>query len=190
VALALTEKEPVSFARRAALLAVTVIGSIVVDQLTKLMAIDTLKGQPSSSYLGDVFRLTFATNDGAFLSLGATLPDGARFALLTVGVGVVLTAIVIYALRSKVLDAPHVVGYGLIAGGGLSNWFDRARSGGGVVDFMNLGLGPLRTGIFNVADLVILAGIGLVFWAGMRQERAAKAAAEAARAQLPSSAPP
>lgn len=180
-----------SFARRAALLALTLVGSIGVDQLTKVVAIDRLKGQPSQSFLGDVFRLTFAVNDGAFLSLGANLPDGARFAILTVGVGLVLLGILIYALRSQELDGPHLLGYGLIAGGGLSNWFDRARSGGGVVDFMNMGLGPLRTGIFNVADLAILAGIGLVFWAGMKQERAAKAvkAATAAPPELPTSAP-
>lgn len=178
-----------SFARRFALLASTLSVSIAVDQLTKLLAVDRLEGRPSTSYLGDVFRLTFAINDGAFLSLGSGLPNGVRFAVLTVGVGLVLVAIVAYTLRAPGLDGPHVVGYALIAGGGLSNWFDRARSGGGVVDFMNMGLGPLRTGIFNVADLAILAGIGVVFWAGMKQDKAAKAA-KAASQPLPTDAPP
>jgi signal peptidase II len=31
-----------------------------------------------------------------------------------------------------------------------------------VIDFMNLGIGPLRTGIFNVADMAIMLGVGLV----------------------------
>jgi signal peptidase II len=33
---------------------------------------------------------------------------------------------------------------------------------GSVVDFMNVGVGSFRTGIFNVADVAILAGIGLL----------------------------
>ncbi|MBL8935267.1 MAG: signal peptidase II, partial [Archangium sp.] len=62
----------------------------------------------------------------------------------------------------------------------FSNWIDRARFGGVVVDFMNMGLGSLRTGVFNVADLAILAGIGVLLIAGWKQDRAAKAAATAA----------
>jgi len=31
-----------------------------------------------------------------------------------------------------------------------------------VVDFMNLGIGGLQTGIFNVADLVLVVGVGLI----------------------------
>ena len=30
---------------------------------------------------------------------------------------------------------------------------------GHVVDFMNMGIGQLRTGIFNVADMAIMAGL-------------------------------
>jgi signal peptidase II len=42
-----------------------------------------------------------------------------------------------------------------------SNWLDRLASGR-VVDFINIGFGPLRTGIFNVADVAIMFGSGLV----------------------------
>jgi signal peptidase II len=125
--------------------------------------------------LSDTFRFTWATNDGAFLSLGGNLPEAARFWLLTVGVGVLLLSITIYALKTGSLDAAHLTGYALIVSGGFSNWVDRARYGGVVVDFMNLGLGRLRTGVFNVADLSILAGIGVLLVAGWKLERAAKA---------------
>jgi signal peptidase II len=37
-----------------------------------------------------------------------------------------------------------------------------------VVDFLNLGVGPARTGIFNVADLAITIGIVLVVSARQR----------------------
>jgi len=48
------------------------------------------------------------------------------------------------------------------AGGGLSNWLDRLLHGGAVTDFVSLGLGPLRTGVFNLADVFIVAGVALL----------------------------
>ena len=46
--------------------------------------------------------------------------------------------------------------------GGFSNLYDRITNHGGVVDFMNMGVGSLRTGIFNVADMAIMAGVLLL----------------------------
>ena len=51
----------------------------------------------------------------------------------------------------------------MLAGGG-SNFFDRAVNNGAVIDFMNVGLGPLRTGVFNVADMAIMFGCALFFY--------------------------
>jgi signal peptidase II len=50
--------------------------------------------------------------------------------------------------------------------GGLGNIIDRLRFDRHVTDFMNLGIGSVRTGIFNFADLyVTFAAIGfLLFW--------------------------
>lgn len=155
--------------------------SVGCDQATKVVALATLQGKPSHSYLGDLFRLTFATNDGAFLSLGARLPPAARFWVLTVAVGLLLLGIVAYTALTAKLNPLQVSGYAMIAGGGLSNWMDRARNGGSVVDFMNLGIGTsLRTGIFNVADLAIVVGIGFLVYAGWKQDRAHKRALKAA----------
>ena len=47
----------------------------------------------------------------------------------------------------------------LAFGGGFeANLIDRLRFDGLVIDFMNLGVGPLRSGIFNVADVAIVVG--------------------------------
>lgn len=150
--------------------------SVACDQLTKIVATEHLKGVPSRSFWGDVFRLTWATNEGAFLSLGSNLPPGLRFALLTLGVGALLVALSVHALSSPGLSRGQLAGYALIVSGGFSNWIDRARFEGAVVDFMNLGIGRLRTGIFNVADVFILVGIGLLLLgAWLTERRAAKA---------------
>jgi len=39
---------------------------------------------------------------------------------------------------------------------------------------MNLGLGPVRTGIFNVADMAITGGAMLLAWYWMREEQTAE----------------
>ena len=38
---------------------------------------------------------------------------------------------------------------------------------------MNLGLGPVRTGIFNVADMAITGGALILAWYWMREEQTA-----------------
>jgi signal peptidase II len=65
----------------------------------------------------------------------------------------------------------HTLGMALIWGGGVSNFADRILSDGRVVDFLNLGIGSLRTGIFNVADVAIMAGVGLLILAWTRNTK-------------------
>jgi signal peptidase II len=160
------------------------IGQIVVDQWTKQLATAYLKGTPARTWLGDSIRLQYATNEGAFLSLGAQLPPQARYWVLTIGVGLLLFALSFYALTSAKIDQLQCGSYALIASGGFSNWVDRARFEGSVVDFMNLGFGSsaIRTGVFNVADVAILVGIGILFVDSWRQEKKKKAEEAAAKA--------
>lgn len=139
-----------------------VASSLGCDQSTKYLAKTQLSGAIGHSYWGDLFRLQYAENRGAFLSFGAALPEGTRWLLFTVAVGALLAFVVGIALWKRGIDFTSISGYAVLAGGGLSNWMDRAFRGGFVVDFMNLGIGSLRTGIFNVADVLILVGIGLV----------------------------
>lgn len=64
-------------------------------------------------------------------------------------------------LRSDFRRTSFLVGYALIVAGGLSNFFERLRTGY-VWDYLVVEIGGLR-GVWNLADLLILAGIGL--WA-------------------------
>ena len=59
------------------------------------------------------------------------------------------------------------MGLGLVAGGGVANWIDRLVAGA-VTDFVSLGVGGLRTGIFNLADLSVLAGVAVLLLASRR----------------------
>ena len=46
-----------------------------------------------------------------------------------------------------------------ILAGGIGNLIDRATQNGLVTDFLNVGIGPVRTGIFNVADMAVTFGV-------------------------------
>jgi signal peptidase II len=54
------------------------------------------------------------------------------------------------------------VAWSLVLSGGVGNLLDRVLHDGRVIDFMNLGRGNLRTGIFNVADMCITFGVLLL----------------------------
>ena len=152
-----------------------VIVTVVLDQLTKQVARADLRGKPMQSFLGDTFRLDYAENPGAFLGLGGGLGDGPQFWILTVGVGVLLLAMLVWLLLGRGLNRLSVGGMAMMVGGGLSNLFDRLVNEGRVVDFLNLGIGSLRTGIFNIADVAIMAGAGLLLSSPRSASRAKRA---------------
>ena len=133
--------------------------TIGCDRVTKHMATTLLADQPTRSFLADSLRLTYAENTGGFLSLGAELPPVVRTGLFTVATGVVLLGLLVWLLRSP-WSSWRALGFALFFAGGVSNWVDRVLRGS-VVDFLNVGIGGLRTGIFNVADVAIMLGIAL-----------------------------
>lgn len=149
-------------ARHAALLAA--IGACVgLDRATKLLAEAALVPGERRSFLGDTLRLELTRNPGAFLGAGGTLPPALREGLFTWGVALLVVGALWVALRDR-SPGRVAAGAALVAAGGLGNLWDRVATGGWVVDFLNLGVGPLRTGIFNVADLAIVGGAVLLAW--------------------------
>jgi signal peptidase II len=145
---------------RVALVALVMVSTVGCDRVTKHMATALLADQPAQSFLADSVRLVYAENTGGFLSLGAGLPAVARTSLFTVVTGLFLVVLLVTLLRSR-WSSSRALGLALLIAGGGSNWIDRVVSGR-VVDFMNLGVGWLRTGIFNVADVAIMVGIALL----------------------------
>ena len=151
------------------LIAIVLTTCIGCDQATKFVAKSFLRPDALISFAADIFRLQYAENSGAFLSLGSTLPEPWRHLIFTVLVGLFLAGLLSYVLLSRELAMRHVVYLSLVCGGGLSNLVDRIAYDGHVVDFLNIGIGSLRTGIFNVADMAITAGALLLAFDSFRK---------------------
>ena len=128
------------------------------DQVSKSAARTMLHSGVTESLFSDSLRLQLTENPGSFLSLGASLPEHLRFTLFTATVAVILVGLVCAALFARRLSTARFVALALVAGGGISNLIDRVLYDGRVTDFLNVGIGALRTGIFNLADMAILAG--------------------------------
>jgi signal peptidase II len=134
------------------------LASAGCDHATKHLARGVLSDSPGFSLAGDSVRFELASNPGGFLSLGGGLEPELRSALFLVVVPLVVVFVCVVVLRSGSASVGALAGLGLVAGGGLANWLDRLLNDGAVTDFVQLGLGPLRTGIFNVADVLVIAG--------------------------------
>lgn len=165
--------------RKSRLTWLTVVTLVVVgiDQWSKVHAVAQWKGQPSQHFFGDVFRIEYAENDGAFLSLLANQPPQVRFWVLTVFNGLLLGGVTLFLLKSPEMRRWTFFALALVVAGGVGNLIDRVRFGY-VIDYFNLGLGGLRTGIFNVADMAISAGfimlLPYVIWGDAPQKSAEK----------------
>jgi len=150
-------------------LLVAVIATIGCDRVTKHLASEALARGEVHTYLADTIRLEYAENTGGFLSLGANLPEPWRTRLFTTVAGVVLVLMALAAMRAR-RDVWLLSGASLVLAGGASNWIDRLVRGS-VIDFMNVGIGPLRTGVFNVADVAIMAGVTCIVVSRLRAGR-------------------
>jgi signal peptidase II len=147
--------------RHRLMILLTVLACVGCDQASKAVAQRYLP-QHDASYLGDSLRLVYAENPGAFLSLGATLAGNTRQWILTVGASALLLGLIGALLIVPPVTAGTRMGLALMCGGGIGNLIDRWTHAGYVVDFLNVGVGSLRTGIFNGADMALMLGTLLV----------------------------
>ncbi len=153
-------------ATRWALKTVEASGMPLVDAtgqaLTGLPRAIALANNPQiyKSYLNGFFELDYAINLGAWGGLGDALGEPWRTILLTYLVGLFLLGLAVYIVKQK--ESPWMtVALSCILAGGIGNFIDRAAYGY-VVDFLVMGYAPLRTNIFNIADVVIMIGAGVL----------------------------
>lgn len=113
-----------------------------LDRLTKLLV-----RHSSDRDLAPLLSLTPIENRGVAFSL--PLPAMIAFVLIGLVLAVVLAQTVRRFLAGQVWWS-----WGLLFGGGFSNWLDRLQTGA-VTDFIRFWWLP----IFNLADLAVIAGL-------------------------------
>lgn len=150
-----------------------IIGIILLDQFTKGMLIYTLTDSvPLSSrafdlipypymvsQFGDFFNLVFTWNPGTSFSLFRALGESAPIAII-VCTGLII-ALLGYYLFSHVKNNGERIALSMIIGGAAGNWIDRIRFGA-VIDFLDFHVKALHWPAFNVADICISVGVGLL----------------------------
>ena len=149
---------------------VVLISCVGCDQATKHIVRTRFPESITYSLWGDLVRLQHTQNHGAFLSLGATFSEHARFVVFVVAVAFALAGMVAYLIRKASITSFDIVAISLILGGGVGNLIDRILFNGEVTDFLNLGIGQVRTGIFNIADVAIMMGAGMLLYQGFRSK--------------------
>lgn len=130
---------------------------IGLDQLTKILVRHNLGYYQYVKYFNSHFTLTHVENTGAFLSVGNSLAGPARLIMLNL---LPLLAVIagLYFMLTRELSRTTLFSVILIVGGGFGNVFDRMRFGS-VTDFMHIDFGFFQTGIFNIADVLIMIGM-------------------------------
>ena len=139
----------------------TVVGIIVIDQVTKALVRSTIPLYSKRSIIPRLLDFTHVQNTGAAFGLLNASAFPYKSALMIVVATLALVAISLYARQLGSEERMSRYGLALILGGALGNLIDRAVSGY-VVDFVDVYWGDAHFWAFNVADAAITIGAILV----------------------------
>ena len=162
-----------------------VVGAVVVvlDVITKQLAVASLSGRAGIPLLGDWFALRLVYNKGA--AFGIHVGSYSRW----VFTGLAILALVVLGAMVLQTAAHHrfrLVALGLVCGGAIGNLIDRIRSSVGVVDFIDVWIGPFHWPTFNIADMAVSCGavaLAVILWGeGKRGVESAAEPTDAAEA--------
>lgn len=147
---------------RTLIILLILISNFGCDQISKNLVRQNINYHEKISVIDPYFTLTKVENTGAFLSFGVEFPPAIKLVLLTILPLVIIVLALIYILTKQQLSKYRVLGIILIMGGGLGNIYDRIVFGS-VTDFLRIDFILFKTGIFNIADASVMAGIFLIF---------------------------
>lgn len=135
---------------------------VLVDQLSKFYIQETMTPGMSLPVVADLFHITYILNPGA--AFGILENQRTLFILIA---ALLLISFVYYypKLRSDRLSLK--IGATLLVGGAAGNLIDRIQTGY-VVDFIDFRIWP----IFNVADMAIVGGVGVMICAMLFMDKA------------------
>lgn len=131
------------------------------DQFTKAIVRNQISPSQQISIIDDHLTLTNIENTGAFLSMGQTWWQPLKSVLFIILPIAALLLGLYYMIKLGGKRPWFTLALGFAIGGGIGNMIDRLRYGS-VTDFVHISVGPLQTGIFNMADMSIMIGVGIL----------------------------
>ncbi|HIU64996.1 MAG TPA: signal peptidase II [Candidatus Avacidaminococcus intestinavium] len=146
------------------MLTLLIIAIVVLDQMTKFAVVSNMNLGSSIPIVQDFFHLTYILNAGAAFGI----LENSRYFFVGTAI-IVLLGLIFF--RKFIASEPFSVriGIALFAGGTLGNLIDRIRLGM-VIDFFDFRIWP----IFNIADIAICVGVGLIIWSTLLTEMKTK----------------
>ncbi len=160
---------------RTAFIVLLIVFNIAIDQISKIIVRAQVTPFSETPIIGDYFTLHNVENTGAFLGMGSDFNPTLRLILLLILPIGVLGYVLYYIIKNKSLDRFSLIGFCCIIGGGVANVYDRIVYGS-VTDFFHIDLGGVfKTGIFNVADMSVMLGMGLLLYSNFKTHKKEKA---------------
>lgn len=138
-----------------------ILANIGCDQVSKSLVREHVNYQEAIPIIGTYLTLTNVENTGAFLSMGSDYHPLLKMIFLSILPLLVLLYGVYFLMTKKHIKLPLALGISFIIGGGIGNIYDRFLYGS-VTDFLYINYSVIRTGVFNMADVSIVIGIGLM----------------------------
>ena len=160
---------------RTAFIVLLIVFNIAIDQISKFLVRVYVTPFSETPIIGDYFTLHNVENTGAFLGMGSELNGPMKLILLLLLPIGVLGYVLYYIIKNKSLDRFSLIGFCCIIGGGVANVYDRIVYKS-VTDFFHIDLGSVfKTGIFNVADMSVMLGMGLLLYGNFKTNKKEKA---------------
>ena len=140
------------------------------DQVSKGLVREKVSPLAYIEVIGDNLILTNVENTGAMMSVGQGLPPILKIIFLQLLPILVLSILIYKILHKNKLDRWLAIAFAFVVGGGVGNLIDRITYGS-VTDFLQIRIGPLRTGIFNMADVSVTLGALFILFIFIRPKK-------------------
>ena len=144
-----------------ALAVATALAVLILDQLTKLLALDRLAPGVPVSVIDGFFSLTLVMNPGLAFGMLSSTPTAWRWVVASLSMAALAVLTVIGARLLPSGGWLMRLALGLIFGGAVGNLIDRGRFGA-VTDFLDFYWRSYHWPAFNVADSAISVGVALL----------------------------
>jgi len=135
------------------------IGGLLLDIWTKTAVFEWLGQRPSQNFsiINGFLRFVMALNNGAAFSFLA----GKTYLLTAISVIALIVVFGIFLFNGTQYRSIHIT-LGLITGGICGNLYDRIFNDGLVRDFIDVYIGNKHWPTFNVADILLCVGVGMM----------------------------